>query len=68
MKITEKTAAHPLAQIAAELRSGQRDLQDYVADCCKRIDEWDGDIRAMLPEAESLATSVGGCCWACEWW
>ncbi len=51
---SEKTAAHPLAQIAAELRSGQRDLQDYVAACCKRIDEWDGDIRAMLPEANRL--------------
>ena len=51
---SEKTAAHPLAQIAAELRSGQRDLQDYVAECCKRIDEWDGDIRAMLPEANRL--------------
>ena len=47
---SEKTAAHPLAQTAAELRSGKRDLQDYVATCCKRIDEWDGDIRAMLPE------------------
>ncbi len=51
---SEKTAAHPLAQIAAELRSGQRDLEKYVAECCKRIDEWDGDIRAMLPEANRL--------------
>lgn len=47
----KKTTAHPLSQIAAELRSGQRDLQKYVATCCKRVDEWDGDIRAMLPEA-----------------
>ena len=54
MKNTQKTTAHPLAQIAAELRSGQRDLQAYVAECCKRIDEWDGDIRAMLPEANRL--------------
>ncbi|MCY3682644.1 MAG: amidase [Gemmatimonadetes bacterium] len=51
---SEKTAAHPLAQTVAELRSGQRDLKDYVADCCRRIDEWDGDIRAMLPEANRL--------------
>ena len=51
---SEKTAAHPLAQTAAELRSGQRDLEKYVAECCKRIDEWDGDIRAMLPEANRL--------------
>ena len=56
---SEKTAAHPLAQIAAELRSGQRDLQDYVAECCKRIDEWDGDIRAMLPEANRLQRLLG---------
>ena len=46
----KKTTAHPLSQIAAELRSGQRDLEAYVAACCKRVDEWDGDIRAMLPE------------------
>lgn len=50
----KKTAAHPLSQIAAELRSGKRALQDYVAECCKRVDEWDGDIRAMLPEANRL--------------
>ncbi len=51
---SEKTAMHPLAQTAAELRSGQRDLQGYIEDCCKRIDEWDGDILAMLPEANRL--------------
>ena len=51
---SKKTTAHPLAQTAAELRSGQWDLQDYVATCCKRIDEWDRDIRAMLPEANRL--------------
>ena len=54
MKNTQKTAAHPLAQTAAELRSGQRDLQGYIEDCCKRIDEWDEDILAMLPEANRL--------------
>ena len=54
MKNTQKTAAHPLAQTTAELRSGQRDLEAYVAACCKRIDEWDGDILAMLPEANRL--------------
>ena len=59
MKTSEKIAAHPLAQIAAELRSGQRDLQEYVADCCKRIDEWDGDIRALLPEANRLQRLLG---------
>ena len=56
---SEKTAAHPLDQIAAELRSGQRDLEAYVAACCKRIDEWDGDIRAMLPEANRLQRLLG---------
>ena len=54
MRTNKKVAAHPLAQTAAELRSGQRDLQEYVAVCCKRIEEWDGDIRAMLPEANRL--------------
>ena len=54
MKNTQKTAAHPLSQIAAELRSGKRALETYVAECCKRVDEWDGDIRAMLPEANRL--------------
>ena len=54
MKNIQKTSAHPLSQTAAELRSGQRDLEEYVAACCKRIDEWDGDIRAMLPEANRL--------------
>ena len=56
---SEKTTAHPLAQTAAELRSGQRDLEAYVADCCRRIDEWDGDIRAMLPEANRLQRLLG---------
>ena len=54
MKTSEKIAAHLLAQIAAELRSGQWDLQEYIAACCKRIEEWDGDIRAMLPEANRV--------------
>ena len=56
---SKKTTAHPLAQIAAELRSGKRDLQAYVAACCKRIDEWDGDIRAMLSEANRLQRLLG---------
>ena len=54
MRTTQKVAAHPLAQIAAELRSGQWDLEEYVSTCCKRIEEWDGDIRAMLPEANRV--------------
>ena len=54
MKNIQKTAAHPLAQTVAELRSGHRDLEEYVAVCCKRIEEWDGDIRAMLPESNRL--------------
>ena len=70
MRTNKKVAAHPLAQTAAELRSGHRDLQEYVAACCKRIEEWDGDIRAMLPEANRLQrllddAAEADCC--CEW-
>ena len=39
-----------LVQLAERLRSGAVDLLAYVDGLCDRIEEWDPDVRALLPE------------------
>jgi Asp-tRNA(Asn)/Glu-tRNA(Gln) amidotransferase A subunit family amidase len=42
----------PLAETAAALRSGARDLHAYLDTLCDRIDVIDPQVQAFLPEAE----------------
>src|ERR1700674_1400129 len=42
----------PLATIVETLRSGELDLFTYLNDVCDRIDTFDPDIHALLPEAD----------------
>lgn len=43
--------AAPLAGTVRNLSEGKTDLKDYINAQCDRIDELDGDIEALLPEA-----------------
>lgn len=45
----------PLASTATELRSGQRDLLEFVNEICDRIDKLEPQIQALLPESELRA-------------
>ncbi len=44
--------AAPLAKLATELRSGKRDVLDYIDHICDRIDFLDGRLHALLPEPD----------------
>lgn len=41
----------PLALTAAALRDGQLDLHAYIDELCNRIDAYEPDIQALLPES-----------------
>lgn len=41
----------PLVATASALRSGQLDLLSYLNELCDRIDAYDSEIQALLPEA-----------------
>lgn len=41
-----------LVEMAAELRSGQRELTDFLHDLFSRIEETEPEVRALLPEAD----------------
>jgi len=45
----------PLAATASALRGGQLDLLVYINDLCDRVDAYDPQIQALLPEAERRA-------------
>ncbi len=45
----------PLAPTATALCTGQLDLLDYIEAACQRVDTFDGEIQAFLPEADRLA-------------
>ncbi|HEX4202875.1 MAG TPA: amidase [Ktedonobacteraceae bacterium] len=44
------TASLPLATTTAELRSGQRDLLEFVHEVCERVDALEPQIQALLAE------------------
>jgi len=44
------TASTPFATIAASLRSGQLDLTTYINNACHRIDGYEPDLQALVPE------------------
>jgi Asp-tRNA(Asn)/Glu-tRNA(Gln) amidotransferase A subunit family amidase len=48
---------HPalLAENVATLRSGSRDLHEFIEQRCQRIDQVDGTIQSLLPEPERRA-------------
>lgn len=48
-------APAPLAPVAAALRSGERDLFEYVEQICDRLEAVDARIQAFLPEANRRA-------------
>lgn len=41
----------PLAEIVRGLKSGNIDLEDYINECCDRIEKYDLDVKAILPES-----------------
>jgi len=43
-------APEPLAALAAGLRSGSVNLRGYIEHALDRVDRFDGDVRALLPE------------------
>lgn len=45
----------PLAATASALRSGQLDLLSYLNELCDRVDAYDTEIQALLPEANRRA-------------
>jgi len=45
----------PLAQTAAELRSGRRDLMAYIDEICDRVDALEPRLQALLPESDRRA-------------
>lgn len=47
--------AAPLAETAALLRSGQLDLLDYIHRLCDRIDAFEPQLQALLPEENRRA-------------
>lgn len=54
-KVLNIFAREPLVELAASLRSGERDLQAYLDVLEARFDEWDGKIHAFLPEPDRFA-------------
>jgi len=42
----------PLAPTVKALRNGEMDLVAYVDEMCDRVEELDGEVEAMLPEAD----------------
>ena len=49
-KATKTVNVHRLADVAANLRTGDLDLHEYYEQICSRIDALDGRINALLPE------------------
>ncbi len=45
----------PLAETAAALRNGKRDLLDYINQLCDRIDAFEPQLQALLPEENRRA-------------
>jgi Asp-tRNA(Asn)/Glu-tRNA(Gln) amidotransferase A subunit family amidase len=45
----------PLAAFVKALREGQAELIAYVDDMCDRVEEFDGQVEAMLPEPDRRA-------------
>jgi Asp-tRNA(Asn)/Glu-tRNA(Gln) amidotransferase A subunit family amidase len=43
-------AEAPLADVAASLRGGEREIAEVLATCYERIDSHEPDVRALLPE------------------
>ena len=40
----------PLAETAAQLRNGSRNLTTYINELCDRVDQVDTSVQALLPE------------------
>jgi len=41
----------PLAKVVSDLKEEKVDLKDYIEQCCDRIEKYDPDIHALLPES-----------------
>ena len=46
--------ARPLAETLIALRSGREDLQEHIKAVCGRVDEIEGQLQALVPEAGRL--------------